>query len=175
MVLVVRRETGLHKFLPTTCVASTVEHMPTDTSGVIHDWIYDTFPGDGLEIPTDAQRDQADTIIADQAKRWNEQARTIARVSEVTGRPTNIAYLRSQLRRWWRGPAHIAAEQESPAGRDNSMYRHEIIAAALRDLTRASGRERNFKSDELEHYVRLAGSTFDVATAINSAIEKAGL
>jgi hypothetical protein len=72
-------------------------------------WVYIQFPGNGNEIPNDAERDRADEIIAMWSGRWHEDAITIARVypasddenSALAGQPTNRAYLRSRLRRWW--------------------------------------------------------------------------
>ncbi len=72
------------------------------------------FPGDGLELPNKQERDRADALIAEWAARWGEEAVTIARVhpdvtiegyaNYLAGTPTNRAYLRSQLRRWFGRP-----------------------------------------------------------------------
>lgn len=69
------------------------------------------FPGDGLKIPTDEERDKADKFIAGWCSIMSEQPFKIARthpdVSEegfannLAGEPTNRAFMRSQLRRWW--------------------------------------------------------------------------
>lgn len=58
------------------------------------------FPGDGLQVPSDDERDRADAVIAEWSARWDEKPFTIAR--HIQGCPTNRAYLRSKLRRWWR-------------------------------------------------------------------------
>lgn len=71
-------------------------------------WTLDMFPGDGLEIPTDAERDRADAIIAKWAGRWGEGVVTIDR-RHPDGAVTNRAFIRSRLWRWWRGNP-IAAE-----------------------------------------------------------------
>lgn len=75
------------------------------------DWVSEMFPGDGLELPTEEQRDQADALIAEWSKRWGETPITVPRkhpdvpyeglAKYVAGMPTNRAYLRSRLRRWW--------------------------------------------------------------------------
>lgn len=75
------------------------------------DWITDMFPGDGMLHPTGAERDRADALLAEWAKRWGEPVQTIPRthpeVSDegfanyLCGYPTNRAYLRSRIRRWW--------------------------------------------------------------------------
>lgn len=72
------------------------------------------FPGPGLEIPSDEERDRADALIAEWADRWNEGKFAIPRthpdVSDegygnyLAGTPTNRAFLRSRLRRWWKSP-----------------------------------------------------------------------
>lgn len=69
------------------------------------------FPGDGLELPSDEERDRADAMIARFNLQQGEQHPPVARVhpdvtgegyaSYLAGVPTNRAYLRSQLRRWW--------------------------------------------------------------------------
>lgn len=72
-------------------------------------WVYVEFPGDAEEIPSDAERDRADALIATWSGRWRETPFTIDRVhppnddwdSALAGQPTNRAYLRSRLRRWW--------------------------------------------------------------------------
>jgi hypothetical protein len=88
------------------------------------DWVDEMFPGDGLELPTDAERDAANHLIAQWNRRWEalygapEAAHPahlpVPRVHPDTsdegfanylaGTPTNRAYLRSRLRRWWRKP-----------------------------------------------------------------------
>lgn len=65
------------------------------------DWTQDMFPGDGLEIPSDDERDRADALIAEWAQRWQEAPRTVARRHSDTNAPTNRAFLRAQLKRWW--------------------------------------------------------------------------
>jgi hypothetical protein len=90
-----------------------------------NDWVADRFPGDGAELPTDAERDQADAVIREWSLRWREEPVPIARTlpvkvsrwtdgqpGEVTRlMPTNRAFMRSRLRRWWaktptmKGPA----------------------------------------------------------------------
>lgn len=76
-------------------------------------WTTAMFPGEGSGIPTDNERDRADALIAEWSARWNEEPITIRRThpqnrdvdghyaSTLAGQPTNRAYLRSQLRRWW--------------------------------------------------------------------------
>lgn len=74
--------------------------------------ISDLFPGPGLELPTDEERDRADALLAEWAYRWNEPVTTVPRAHPDTsdegyanylaGIPTNRAYLRSRLRRWFR-------------------------------------------------------------------------
>lgn len=78
------------------------------------DWAAEMFPGDGSEIPDDAERDRADELITEWNHRWNETHPPIARVhadrpgSPVyrvdPSAPTNRAFLRAQLRRWWAKP-----------------------------------------------------------------------
>ena len=75
------------------------------------DWVSEMFPGDGFVIPDDAERDRADGVIAEWSVRWGEQPFTIDRVhpqvsdegfaNAMAGEPTNRAYMRSKLRRWW--------------------------------------------------------------------------
>lgn len=75
------------------------------------DWVSKAFPGDGLELPTDEERDRADQLIDFWNERWNEREphpeRTHPDVSDegfanyLAGTPTNRAYMRSRLRRWW--------------------------------------------------------------------------
>lgn len=81
------------------------------------DWTVDMFPGAGEEIPSDEERDKADKLIADWAKVWREEVVTIDRVhpavaggSPWEGKPTNRAFLRSRVRRWWFGKARPLAE-----------------------------------------------------------------
>lgn len=76
------------------------------------EWVDEEFPGEGLELPTDAERQRADVIVAERNQRWSEIHPPIARVHPDTseegaanylaGTPTNRAYIRAQLRRWWR-------------------------------------------------------------------------
>lgn len=80
-----------------------------------NDWVHRMFPGPGDELPTDQERDAADKVVAEWAAKWGEPGRTIARERTVQvsqwatgGRqdtpctvPTNRAYMRAQLRRWW--------------------------------------------------------------------------
>lgn len=78
------------------------------------DWVAWLFPGDGLQLPTDQERDEADAAIAEWSARWGEHGVPVPRTyPDVTGEgfanylagtPTNRAYLRSRLRRWWRQP-----------------------------------------------------------------------
>lgn len=79
------------------------------------DWIDELFPGEGLQLPADDERDRADALLREWAERWGEEPRTVARTRTVkVGRwvdgqsgsqayqvPTNRAFLRSQIRRWW--------------------------------------------------------------------------
>lgn len=67
------------------------------------DGIEKLFPGDGLEIPDDDERDRADVLLAQWAARWNEPVVTVARVrmTPTLAIPTNRAFLRSRLRRWF--------------------------------------------------------------------------
>jgi len=68
-------------------------------------WVEQMFPGDGLELPSDEERDHADRIITEWSLRWNEDVFTIDRRRGThPGMPTNRAFLRSRLRRWWRRP-----------------------------------------------------------------------
>lgn len=86
------------------------------------DWVSGMFPGPGLELPDDAERDRADELIAEWSQRWGEAPCVVARVHpDVTGEgfanylagsPTNRAYLRAQLRRWWARPARRAPGPE---------------------------------------------------------------
>lgn len=79
------------------------------------DWVDEMFSGPGLELPTDEERGRADALVAEWAERWGEEARTVPRrhpdvtaegfANYLAGAPTNRAFLRAQLRRWWRGPA----------------------------------------------------------------------
>lgn len=74
-------------------------------------WVMDLFPGDAFDIPSDEERDRADNVLREWAIRWNEEPETIPRTHPETtdegyanalcGEPTNRAYLRSRLRRWW--------------------------------------------------------------------------
>lgn len=76
------------------------------------DWVSKAFPGDPLEHPTDAERDRADGVIAWWSERWKEEPHVIDRTHPVTtdegyantlcGLPTNRAYMRARLRRWWK-------------------------------------------------------------------------
>jgi hypothetical protein len=66
-----------------------------------NDWADNMFPGDGLVLPTDIERDAADHLIAQWNVRWGEIHPLVLRVHPDTNGPTNRAYLRSQLRRWW--------------------------------------------------------------------------
>lgn len=77
------------------------------------DWAYDMFPGDPFVIPSNDVRDAADAVICHFSEQWGEPVRTIARVhpdvtsegfaNPIAGEPTNLAYVRSRLRRWWAG------------------------------------------------------------------------
>ena len=78
------------------------------------EWVDEMFPGEGLELPTEVERQRADDVVAEWNQRWNESHSPIARVHPDTseegfanylaGTPTNRAYVRAQLRRWWRKP-----------------------------------------------------------------------
>jgi hypothetical protein len=73
------------------------------------DWIAEMFPGDGRQLPTNVDRDRADVLVVEWSVRWGEAPRTIARVhpedtAYLAGTPTNRAFVRVQLRRWWRKP-----------------------------------------------------------------------
>lgn len=82
---------------------TTTDH---DDSGVA-----DLFPGDGFEYPSDDERDRADQLLAEWAQRWGEPVITVPRVhpdvsdegfaNYLAGQPTNRAYMRSKLRRWF--------------------------------------------------------------------------
>lgn len=75
------------------------------------DWVSESFPGDGLQLPSDEERDRADRMIDEFNERWNEKhPHPERRHPDVTdegfgnylaGTPTNRAYMRSRLRRWW--------------------------------------------------------------------------
>jgi hypothetical protein len=75
------------------------------------DWVSHAFPGDPFQQPSTEERDHADGIIADANTQWGESHRLIARThpdvgdegfgNYLAGMPTNRAYLRAQLRRWW--------------------------------------------------------------------------
>jgi hypothetical protein len=82
------------------------------TSGMsAPDWVLKAFPGEGMEYPTDEERDRADGLIAKFNEQWGEEhppvPRTHPELSDegfanyLCGYPTNRAYLRSKLRRWW--------------------------------------------------------------------------
>lgn len=77
------------------------------------DWVETMFPGDPLGFPNDTERGMADSTIAFWSEKWDETPFTIRRrhTIDVTdpaydntlaGTPTNRAYIRSRLRRWWR-------------------------------------------------------------------------
>ena len=78
------------------------------------DWADEMFPGDGLEYPTDEERDRADELLATWNERWRENHPPVPRkhpdatvegfANYLAGEPTNRAYLRAYLRRWWRKP-----------------------------------------------------------------------
>jgi hypothetical protein len=75
------------------------------------EWVEKEFPGDGLRLPTDDERDRADAIIAQFSAQWGEDHPPIPRThpdetdegygNTLAGYPTNRAYMRSRLRRWW--------------------------------------------------------------------------
>jgi hypothetical protein len=78
------------------------------------------FPGPPLEIPTDAERERADKLLAEWAARWGECYTSIARVhppairvglfaSGLEGLPTNRAFMRAQLRRFFKHPTGAKA------------------------------------------------------------------
>jgi hypothetical protein len=80
--------------------------------------VAEAFPGDVLAFPSDAERDRADEMIAKYNTAWRESHPPVPRVHHVprvhpdttdegfantlAGTPTNRAYLRAYLRRWWR-------------------------------------------------------------------------
>jgi hypothetical protein len=64
------------------------------------EWVDRTFPGEGAEIPTDDERDRANAIIATWSTQWGERWTAIPSM-DPSGRPTNRAFIRSKLRRWW--------------------------------------------------------------------------
>lgn len=76
-----------------------------------NDWVDKAFPGDGLELPTDEERDRADKMITWFNEQWGENHPLVPRqhpelsddgfANLLAGMPTNRAYLRSKLRRWW--------------------------------------------------------------------------
>lgn len=62
------------------------------------------FPGDGLEIPSDDERNEADALIRSFALLWNEPVIAIPRIWVAYGDhyiPTNRAFVRSRLKRWF--------------------------------------------------------------------------
>ena len=82
--------------------------------------ISELFPGPGLEIPTDAERDRADELLSEWAARWGECYTQIARVHppaignglfahRLGGLPTNRAFMRAQLRRFFKHPTGVKA------------------------------------------------------------------
>lgn len=85
------------------------------------DWAHDMFPGDPFTIPSNDVRDAADAVIRRFSEQWGEEPITIARVhpdvtsegfaNPLAGEPTNLAYVRSRLRRWWYGPGKPLANQ----------------------------------------------------------------
>lgn len=78
------------------------------------DWVFDMFPGDGLQLPSDKERDRADEILATWDGRWHESHPPVPRThpqktdegfaNPLAGVPTNRSYMRAYLRRWWRKP-----------------------------------------------------------------------
>lgn len=78
------------------------------------DWVSEMFPGDGLQHPTDEERDRADEVLVDWNGRWHESHPPVPRThpdvtaegfaNYLAGTPTNRAYVRAYLRRWWRKP-----------------------------------------------------------------------
>jgi hypothetical protein len=94
---------------------TTTEH---DETGIA-----DLFPGPGLDLPSDEERQRADDLVAQWNVRWGENHPPIPRTRTVTDNghtydvPTNRAYLRSKLRRWWRHPTgqpHTSAVTAQP-------------------------------------------------------------
>jgi hypothetical protein len=81
------------------------------TTPVRDDWVSRMFPGDGAGCPTDEERQHADDLIATWNQKWGEKHPSVPRIhpessddscaNYLAGKPTNRAYLRSQLRRWW--------------------------------------------------------------------------
>lgn len=85
----------------------------------VRDWAWEILPGDGWEIPTDDERDRADATLKRFDDQWGEQHTPIPRVhpeiqnegtvvarpnpAYLVGQPTNRAYVRSRMRRWWAG------------------------------------------------------------------------
>lgn len=87
------------------------------------DWVDIMFPGDGLQYPTDEERDRADALVARWSQGWGEQVDVIPRAhpdvtdegfgNYLAGTPTNRAYLRAWLRRWWLRPGRVAHVDEA--------------------------------------------------------------
>lgn len=86
--------------------------MPSQTTE--GDWVSTMIPGDPLEIPSDAERHLANSTIAFWSEKWGETPFFIPAVypdttgegfaNTLAGTPTNRAFIRAQLRRWWRHP-----------------------------------------------------------------------
>jgi hypothetical protein len=106
------------------------------------DDVTEAFPGDALAFPSDAERDRADEMIAKYSKQWRESHPPVPRVhpdttdegfaNTLAGTPTNRAYLRAYLRRWWRKPPRcgdvhpliVGGACIRPAGRHEDGLHH---------------------------------------------------
>ncbi|WP_131721542.1 hypothetical protein [Mycolicibacter heraklionensis] len=62
------------------------------------DWVDELLPGEGTAIPSDAERLKADELIGGEIPRRRDD---YLRGSSYSV-PTNRAFLRAQIRRWWR-------------------------------------------------------------------------
>lgn len=97
------------------CRLAAAEERLSDPTGIAY-----LFPGDGLAIPDDSERDRADALLAEWAARWGQVYTGIARqhppairvglfASGLAGLPTNRAFMRAQLRRFFRHPTGVKA------------------------------------------------------------------
>lgn len=72
--------------------------------GRLVDWVTSTFPGDGLENPSDAERDRADILLRQRVEGAGPVPRTYPDMfdegfaSFYAGLPTNRAFVRNYLR-----------------------------------------------------------------------------
>lgn len=64
------------------------------------DWVDQMFPGEPIDIPDDDERQKADDLLVTWNERWHENQAPVPR-AHMDRTPTNRAYLRSYLRRWW--------------------------------------------------------------------------